>query len=49
MKTVLKLKISRVAPRKISVLLCQVAVATVIPFNVSKASVAKFSIQQKCA
>ena len=49
MKTVSELKTSQVAPRKISVLLCQVSAAIVVLFNVCKASVAKFSIQQKCA
>ena len=34
MKTVPKPKISQVAPRKISVLLCQVPAATVVLFNV---------------
>ena len=34
MKTVSKLKTSQVAPRKISVLLCQVSAATVVLFNV---------------
>jgi hypothetical protein len=49
MKTVSKLKTSQVAPRKISVLLCQASAATVVLFNVCKASVAKFAVQQKCA
>ncbi len=49
MKTVSKLKTVQVALRKISVLLCQVSAATVVSFNVCKASVAIFSIQQKCA
>ena len=45
MKTVSKLKNSQVAPRKISVLLCQVTVVTVVLFNVCKASVARFAVQ----
>jgi hypothetical protein len=36
MKTVSKLKTSQVAPRKISVLLCQVPAATAVLFNVCK-------------
>ena len=48
MKTVSKLKTSRVAPRKISVLLCQASAATVVSLNVFNGSVANFSIQQKC-
>ena len=48
MKTVSKMKISRVAPRKISMLLCQVSAATVVLFNVCKGSVTQFAFQQKC-
>ena len=44
MKTVSKPKTSQVAPRKISVVLCQVSAATVVLFNVFKASVAKFAV-----
>ena len=47
MKTVSKLKISQVAPHKISVLLCQVQAATVVLFNVCKASATQFAVQQK--
>jgi hypothetical protein len=49
MKTVSKLKISQVAPRKISVLLCQVSAAMVVLFNVCKGSVTQFAVQQKRA
>jgi hypothetical protein len=49
MKTVSKLKTSQVAPRKISVLLCQAPVATVVLFNVCKGSVTQFAVQQKRA
>ena len=49
MKMVSKLKTTQVAPRKISVLLCQAWAATVVSFNVCKASVAQFSVYQKCA
>lgn len=44
-----ELKIGQVTPRKISVLLCQVAAATVVLFNFYKASVAKYAVLQKCA
>ena len=47
MKTVSKLKTSQVAPRKINVLLCQVPPATVVLFNVCKASATQFAVQQK--
>jgi len=47
MKTVLKLKNSQVAPRKISVLLCQAPAATVVLLNVCKASATQFAVQQK--
>jgi len=47
MKTVSKLETSQVAPRKISVLLCQVPTATVVLFNVCKASTTQFAVQQK--
>jgi hypothetical protein len=36
-------------PRKISVLLCQVSAATVVLFNVCKASATQFAVQQKRA
>jgi hypothetical protein len=49
MKTVSKLKTSQVAPRKISVILCQVPAATSILFNVCKASATQFAVQQKRA
>jgi len=49
MKTVSKLKISQVAPRKISVLLCQVLAATAVLFNVCKGLVTQFAVQQKRA
>jgi hypothetical protein len=49
MKTVSKLQISQVAPRKISVFLCQVPAATAILFNVCKASATQFAVQQKRA
>jgi hypothetical protein len=49
MKTVSKLKASQVAPRKISVLLCQASAVTAVSLNVFNGSVANFSIQQKCA
>jgi hypothetical protein len=35
-------------PHKINVVLCQAATATDVSFNVCKASVAKFAVQQKC-
>jgi hypothetical protein len=47
MKMVSKLENSQVAPRKISVLLCQVSAATVVLFNVCKASATQFAVQQK--
>jgi hypothetical protein len=47
MKTLSKLKNSQVAPREISVLLCQVPAATVVMFNVCKASATQFAVQQK--
>jgi hypothetical protein len=47
MKTVSKLENSQVAPCKISVLLCQVPPATVVLFNVCKASATQFAVQQK--
>jgi hypothetical protein len=47
MKTVSKLKTSQVAPRKISVLLCQASAAAVVLFNVFKASATQFAVQQK--
>jgi hypothetical protein len=47
MKTVSKLKNSQVAPRKISVLLCQVSAEIVVLFNVCKASATQFAVQQK--
>jgi hypothetical protein len=47
MKTVSKLKTSQIAPRKISVLLCQATAATEILFNVFRDSAAKFAVQQK--
>jgi hypothetical protein len=47
MKTVSKLKNSQVAPRKISVLLCQVPAATVVLFNGCNASSNQFAVQQK--
>jgi hypothetical protein len=46
MKTVSKLKTSQVAPRKISVLLCQVSAATVVLLNVFKASATQFAVHQ---
>jgi len=49
MKMASKLKNSKVAPRKISVFLCQASAATVVSFNVCKASVAKFAVLKKCA
>jgi uncharacterized membrane protein len=49
MKMVPKLKISKVAPRKISVLLCQALAVTVVSFNVCNGLVAKFAVRQKCA
>jgi len=49
MKMAAKSKTSRVAPRKISVLLCQASAATMIAFNVFNGSVDKFAVQQKCA
>jgi len=49
MKTLSKLKNSQVAPHKISVLLCQVPAATAVFFNVCKASVTQFAVQQKRA
>jgi hypothetical protein len=49
MKTVSKMKISRVAPRKISMLLCQVSAATVVLFNVCKGSVTQFAVQQNAS
>jgi hypothetical protein len=49
MKMASKLKNSKVAPRKISVLLCQASAATVVSFNVYKASVAELAVRQKCA
>jgi hypothetical protein len=42
-----KLENSQVAPRKISVLLCQVSAVTVVLFNVCKASDTQFAVQQK--
>jgi hypothetical protein len=45
MKMASKLKTSQIAPRKISVLLCQASAATVVSFNVCKASVAKIAAQ----
>ena len=45
----LELKISRAAPRKISVLLCQVSVVIAVLFNVSNETVTKFTVWQKCA
>jgi hypothetical protein len=47
MKTGSKLKTGQVAPRKISVLLCQVPAATSVSFNVGGASGAEFAVQQK--
>ena len=47
MKTVSKLKDSQVAPRKISVLLCQVPAARVVLLNVCNGSVTQFAVQQK--
>ena len=44
-----KLKNSQVAPRKISVLLCQVPAATAVLFNVYKGLVTQFAVQQKRA
>lgn len=38
MKSVSKLKISKVTPRKTRVVLCQVSAATVVLFNVCRAS-----------
>jgi hypothetical protein len=49
MKTVSKLKTSQVAPRKISLLLCQAPAAAVVLFNVCKASATRFAVQQKHA
>jgi hypothetical protein len=48
MKMVSEFKTSQVAPRKISVLLCQASAATVVSFNVCNGSVARFAVQQKC-
>jgi hypothetical protein len=42
-------EISQVAPRKISVLLCQVLATTVVLFNVCKASATQFAVQQNRA
>ncbi len=42
-----ELKNSQATPRKISVLLCQVSAVTVVLFNVCKASIAQFAVQQK--
>jgi hypothetical protein len=47
MKTVSKLKISQVAPRKISVLLCQVPAVTAVLFNVCKATATQIDAEQK--
>lgn len=49
MKSVSKLKISLVSPRKINAVLCQVPAVTVVLFNVCKASATQFAVQQKCA
>jgi hypothetical protein len=46
MKTVSKLKTSQVAPRKISVILCQALAAMAVLFNVCKASATQFAVQQ---
>jgi len=39
------LKMGEVAPREISVLLCQASAATMISFNVFNGSVDKFAVQ----
>jgi hypothetical protein len=47
MKMVWKLKISQVAPRKSSVLLCQAPAVTAVLFHVCKGSVTQIAVQQK--
>ena len=42
-------KIGRIAPRKISVQLCQVRLVTMILFNVYNGSIVNFAVRQKCA
>jgi hypothetical protein len=42
-------KIGQVAPRKISVQLCQVRLVIKILFNVCNGSILKFGVRQKCA
>jgi hypothetical protein len=49
MKMASKLKTSQVAPRKISMLLCQASAATVVSLNVFNGSVDKFAVQKKRA
>jgi hypothetical protein len=47
MKTVSKLKNSQIAPRKISVQLCQVRLMTMVSVNDYNGSAVKFAVQQK--
>jgi hypothetical protein len=42
-------KTGQVAPRKISMQLCQVRLVKMILFNVCNGSVVKFAVRQKCA